>query len=281
MIHETITKRRLAILLILAVVVIFAGFAWLALNNLPFDQMGRQTPTDTAAARAESDCTQPLAYWRAHPELYPPQVFIGDVAYKERELEALLLNDSQEPAQQLKVQLVVAFLNSQAGADQSLIEPTLFEAYGWLVEHPAGSQVTEAGLAEGRQMILALEDFNLGLAGVPACEGIGAATRTSTSGASQTPPFSPTPSPTVTATASGTLTAIEITATATPTATRSAAPPVVYPTDTEISPTRPPAPTDTPRPADTATSMPTTAPTATFVLPPLPTDTIVPPPLPP
>jgi hypothetical protein len=282
--NETISKRRLAIILILAAVVIFVGLVWLAVRYLPLNLLGLQNPTGTASVQVQINCIYPLDYWRAHPELYPPQIFLGNVVYKERELEALLAGGSQDPVQQLKVQLVVAFLNGLVGADQSAIQPTVFEAYAWLVEHPAGSQLSEEELAQSQQMDSALHAYNQGLAGVAACEAnpvqelTNSVEGTVTQPVSQTPSGTPTHTPTGTPTPKVTLTQETLpspSATSTPTAHLAgnfSPTPTQYlpPQPTKTPTTRPPTSTATKIPA-TPTFTPPPPPSPTYTLPPLPT----------
>ncbi len=273
--NEIITRRRQIFIMIGASVVVFIGLVWLIAAIRPWDLLGVQIPTHTAASQVAKDCTHTVSYWKSHPELFPPRVFIGGVTYQETELGALLSNDSQELAQQIKIQLVVAFLNNQAGADQSTIEASVFDAYGWLEQHPSGSPLTEDGLGQGRQLFDALEAYNLGLAGVAACEATRLPTKTASPAHSATPVLSLTPNPTASPTASATPTLAGHTATDTymaPSPTRSATrtplPPVVQPTDTPQPPTAPPPPSNTPRPPDTPTSTPPPPPSPTLPPPP-------------
>jgi hypothetical protein len=285
--REIIAKRRLVIILVLVTVVIFIGLVWLIASSRPWNLLGLQPSTGTAGLQAARDCTMPVAYWKAHPELFPSQVYIGGVAYGEIELEALFSDDSEDLAQQIRAQLAAAFLNSQAGAGQTAIQATLFAAYGWLEQHPAGSQLSGEERLQGEQMYDELERYNLGLGEVEACEANLVATRTARPSWTATIEISPSPSPTSTATPSETPTPTQPTATATynylfptRTTTRTSGPPAENPTNTPRPPTQPPAATNTPRPPDTATYTPPPPPTATFTLPPLPTATFTLPPPP-
>jgi hypothetical protein len=176
-------------------------------------------------------------------------------------------------------------LNILSGADQSYIETTIFEAYAWLVQHPAGSQVTDSEQGEGTRLFNLLEAYNLGLTGVKPCEIAGLIlTEASTATETATVTASLTPSETGTLPPSETPVPTEITATDTyefipPTraATRTNEPPIQYPTDTPVPPTQAPAPTNTAVPPNTPTFIP---PQPTATLPPLPTatNTLAPPP---
>ena len=179
--NEIINKRRLIVIMVVVTVVIFVVLVWLITTYQPWDLLGLPGPNTSPTEPVATNCTFPLVYWKAHPELYPSQIVIGGIVYKERELGALLSDDTQDTSQQLKAQLVVAFLNNRAGADQSPIETILFDAYGWLVQHPAGSQMTNGELEAGRQLYNLLETYNLGLAGVGPCEAALSITKTSTS----------------------------------------------------------------------------------------------------
>jgi hypothetical protein len=301
--NEINTKRGLIIILVVATVVIFVAVVWVIATSLPWGKRGAQQSTATLGVLVASDCTRPVAYWKDHPELFPTQLIIGGVTYQERELEALLTDDNQELTQQLKVQLAVAFMNNQAGADQTSIETALFEAYGWLVQHPASSQVSSDELAVGKQLLDLLNAYNLGLGEVAACETASSLAKTNTPSAIATeillqasgiPTSSTTPSPTVTSTSLATqvpTTPLPIfnspTASATspqhptntpvkttqaPTATNTLKPPT--PTNTPKPPTptntiEPPTPTNTPEPP-TPTFPPEDTPTPTFPPPLLP-----------
>jgi hypothetical protein len=284
--NEILIRRRLILILVGVSVVIFIGLVWLIAANRPWNLLGLQNPTHTAGLQLTRDCTHPVTYWIEHPELYPPQVFIGGVTYQETELEALLLDDSPDLSQQLKTQLAVVFLNNQYGADQSTIETTVFDAYGWLEQHPAGSQLTNAELTQGRQLFQALEAYNLGLAGVAACEGNQVSSKTSTNTQTSTRvvtvAFTQTSTPTPGASPSPT---IQL---ATPTIT------TFLPSNTPVPPTQPPSrpsqtptryippptftataqapsPTNTAHPTPSYTPFPT--PTSTYTPFPVPTDT--------
>lgn len=287
--NEITTKRGLILILVVATVAVFVGLVWLIATYMPWNLLGFSSPSVTATAWTERNCTYPVSYWKAHPELYPPQMVIGGTIYKERELEALLSDETQNPAQQIKVQLAVAFLNILGGADQSRIETTIFEAYGWLVQHPAGSQVTEDELEAGTRLFRLLEAYNDGLSGVALCEGVQIPTLIASSTPTETPTvlLTTTPSQTATPSPSETPTPIEFTATATyflfvPTRTTkpTTEPPPQVPTNTPVQPTEPPAPTKTQPPPNTATFTPPPPPTATFTPPPLPSPTFTNPPPP-
>ncbi len=286
--NELIGKRRLIIILVVATVVVFVALVWVAEKFLPRGRPSSQSPTQTIGLLASSDCTHTIAYWKAHPELYPAQVIIGGVVYQERELEALLSDDSQELPQQLRVQMAVAFMNNQAGADQGPIETALFEAYGWLVAHPSGSQVTADDLKAGQQLFYQLEAYNQGLGGVEACESVLSVTKTgapagmATTGLAQ-PGASITPSATSTPPVTDTGTLMPTTPSliySSPTPSDTPQPPTNTPAKTKApTPTKtpkPPTPTNTPKPP-TPTDTPKPA-TPTFTLPPLPSPTFTLPP---
>ncbi len=281
--NEIIPKRSLIILLVIGTVVIFVALVVLIAIAGPRGKPDAQGATTTANPQLVRNCTYPLAYWKDHPELFPSQLIIGGIDYRERELDALLLDESQDLAQQLKVQLAVAFMNGQSGADQAPVESVVFDAYGWLVAHPAGSQVTEDDLSTGRQLFNELEAYNLGQAGVPACQaslletGMGTSTGIVTGTFSLTvyPGSSLTPSETPTQ--AGTLLNPSITprpttsqpaaASPTPSPTRTSPPPSRTFTPTTVNTTQAPSPTHTAEPP-TPTNTPE---------PPTPTNTPKPP----
>lgn len=283
--NEIISRRGLIVLLVVVTVVIFVGVVWLIARYLPLGLLGIAKPTATTSQLVKGNCTYPVTYWKEHPELFPPQIIIGGTVYQDRELQALLAHDSQDPVEQLKAQLAVAFLNNWSGADQTTVELTIFEAFGWLMQHPAGSTVSEVDSVAGKQFLSELEAYNLGLAGVKPCIASLSISPTSSPTGTTTLEITMTPSPTSTATptTSVTPTPSEVTQTATATkvlilptraATQTTAPPVQYPTDTPLPPT------NTPRPANTSTFTPPPLPSPTFTLPPLPTATYTLPPPP-
>ena len=277
--NETLNRRWLIISLVTVTVVIFLGLVWLIAVFKPWNVFGLQGSTATDSGMGITNCTYPVSYWKAHPELFPAQLIIGGTVYKERELEALLADDSQETEQQIRAELAVTFLNNQAGADQSSIETTVFDAYGWLVRHPTGSQVEEAELEEGRRLLNILEAFNMGTGGVAPCEAVSARTKTVTptgtstqtgANGNHTGTATETGTPTVTITLRGT--AQSPSGTPSPTNTRAIAPSqtptrtspaaaTFTPTMKAITPTHTLAPTFTSTPQPTSTATPSSEPT--------------------
>jgi hypothetical protein len=278
--NEIITKRGLVVILVIATVVIFVGLVWLIATYLPWYLLGIPSPSGTAGTRAEMNCTYPVSYWKKHPELYPAQMVIGGEVYNDKDLEVILSDGTQNPSQQIQTQLAGAFLNFLAGADQSSIETTIFEAYGWLIQHPEGSQIPDGELVAGTRLFNVLEAYNLGLTGVAPCEASSSLSLTETSTATETPTvlFTLTPSQTITSTPSET---------PTPTSSETMPfPTLIVPSQTPIPMiTEPGGSTTTPKPtlAPPATNtpiIPTEAPTATRTSPPPATPTYTPPPPP-
>ena len=282
--NELSSRRGWIIALIVATILIFVGLVWVIATFTPWSRLGLQNPSATADADALQECTYPITYWRQHPELYPAQVIIGGVPYKQRELEALLTDEELNLILQIRAQLAVAFLNIASGADQSGIEATLFNAYGWLLNHPLGTELSEDELEVGTKYLSLLETYNLGQAGVAACEaalplvrtGTNIATETATLGASSTPSQTATPTPSETPTISNqteTATYFYITPSYTTIPTTRVPPP--FPTNTSKPPTARPSPTNTPRPN---TPTPTPQPTPTLPAPsptlPVPSSTL-------
>ena len=152
---------------------------------------------------AGRNCTYPVGYWQEHPELYPSQMVIGGKVYRAKDIGGVFAQASQDTALQLQAQLSGAYLNFLAGADQSEIETTIFEAYGWLVRNPAGSELSESERQAGSKLTNLLLAYNQGLTGVPACEpeltltlaASGTATETPTQVLTSTPSETPTPTP--------------------------------------------------------------------------------------
>ncbi len=257
-------KRGLVLTLVIGTVVIFIGLVWAISTYLPLNLSASPSPTITAdAPRVAMNCASPVAYWKEHPELYPLQLVIGGQVYKTRELNAIFSGAIEDLPEKLQAQLTAAYLNIISGADQSYIETTIFEAYGWVALHPAGSQVDDSALAEGTRLFNLLEAYNLGLTGVKPCE-IALLTLTEPIKTTETATliFTVTPSQTNTTSPSETpiptnfptepiYTVVVASRTPSPT-TRATQQPASSPTNT-IEPTATKAPTNTPAPP-TATS---------------------------
>ncbi|HSB65475.1 MAG TPA: hypothetical protein VLD65_02800, partial [Anaerolineales bacterium] len=92
--NEFITRRRLIVILVTVTVMVFIGLVWLIARLGPWQLLGVPKSTLTPDALVMQNCAYPISYWKAHPELYPSQVVIGGTVYQERELEALLADDS-------------------------------------------------------------------------------------------------------------------------------------------------------------------------------------------
>jgi hypothetical protein len=272
-------KRGLVIILVIATVLIFIGAVWAIATYLPLNLLGLPHPSSTATALvAGKNCTHPVSYWKNHPELYPAQLIIGGQVYKTKDIQGIFSDDPQELTIQLQAQLTGAYLNFLSGADQSYIETTIFEAYGWLVQHPVGSALSDSEREAGTRLYNVLETYNQGLTEVAPCEPGLALTVTESGTASENPNtlLTVTPTETVTPTPSETPTLIEFTATATyifvlppSTATRTTEPPIQIPSNTPVIPTEAPTATETPVP----TAAPTNTPVTPATLTPIPTET--------
>jgi hypothetical protein len=274
--RESLKKRGLLLTLMVSSVVIFISLVWIFATRA---SRGLQsTPISTLAvtqARVEANCAYPIGYWEAHPELYPSQIVLGSQVYKADEVSKVLSDQSGGQRARLQAQLIGAFLNILSGADQSFINSTIFQAYGWIVDHPGGTEASEADLQAGARLYNLLEAYNLGLAGVPACQGAAAYAATVTLGPTETIALSPTgtpsetPTPTPSPSASPTTEFIYPTwtvAVSSPTRTPTVAEPNEPPEATETTaPTREPTetpepPTEEPSPTDTETPEPTLPP---------------------
>jgi hypothetical protein len=277
--NEITAKRGLILILVIATVSVFIGLVWLISTYLPLNLLGNSSPSYTPITPlVAKNCTYPVSYWMEHPELYPPRMVLGSKVLRLNEIRKALTGADQNPTAKLQAQLVGAFLNISSGADQGLIETTIFQAYSWLVQHPDGSQVSESDLETISRYYSLLEAYNLGLAGVAPClEGsTPAMTETSTPSVTPTLLLTFTPSQTLTLTPSETPTPIEVTVTATyifilPTNTViwNTQPPIQLPSTTPIRPTEPPPPTNIPPPPDTP--IPTQSPPTSTLPPPTPT----------
>jgi hypothetical protein len=267
-------KRGLVIILVIATVFIFVGLVWGIATYLPLNILGLPSPSKTALAPVVGkNCVYPVSYWEKHPELYPAQLVIGGQVYKAKDIGKIFSDETQDTAVQLQAQLTGTYLNYLLGADQSFVETTIFEAYGWLVQHPIGSALTDSEREAGTRLFIILETYNQGLTGVASCEPGLPVTITETSTASETATII------LTITPSETPTPIEFTATATyiiflptNTATRTTEPPIQIPSNTPVPPTEAPAPTNTPVPTTAPTEAPTNTPVTPATLTPVPTD---------
>jgi hypothetical protein len=283
--NELTTKRSLVLILVVAAAVIFISLVWLIATLDPWNLLTSAGPSSTAgSSMVDKNCTYPVYFWKEHPELYPAQIVIGNDIYQPKEIASVLADASEDPVNQLKVQLVGAFLNIASGADESSIEVTIFQAYGWLVRNPAGTDLSDSEHEAGTRLLDLLVAYNMGLTGIAPCEpGLPQySTQPSTATETSTLQVTPSPSETPTTTPSETPTPIEYTATATyefiqPTraATRTTAPTIQLPTNTAVQPTEQPASTDTPKPPNTPTTAP--PPPTPTLQPPTPT---LPPPTP-
>ena len=165
------TKRGLFIALVLGTMLIFVGLVWLIARNVPWGLFNNPTPSYTAVAlRLEKNCTNPVSYWRDHPELYPPVLVLGNDAYQAKDITEMLFDEGASLDTQLQTQLVGAFLNVLSGSDRVPIESTIFQAYDWLVQHPDGSEISPVEAEAGTRLSDALKSYNLGLSGVAPCQ---------------------------------------------------------------------------------------------------------------
>ena len=243
-------KRGLVLTLVIGTVVIFIGLVWAISSYLPLNLNASPSPTFTAdAPRVAMNCAAPIAFWLEHPELYPVQLVIAGQVYKSGDLQVIFSGQNEDLPTRLQAQLTAAYLNILSGADQSYIETTIFEAYGWVLQHPANSQIDDVAQEEGTRLYNLLEAYNLGLTGVAPCEfTLLAMTEPVKTVDTATVEFTMTPSQTETATPSETPS------------------PTTFPTEpiyTVVVPSRTPSPTkrNTEQPASTPTN--TTEPTAT------------------
>jgi hypothetical protein len=280
-------KRGLLVFLVMATVVVFVGVVWAMATFLPFNLGGEVSPTMTEpAASIKTNCVHSIAYWKEHAEAYPAQLVIGEQVYQAGEIRSIFTNAASDPWDELQAQLVGAYLNIRWGADQSYIQPILFEAYGWLVAHPQGSELAEDEKEDATRLDNLLQAYNQGVSGVAACEPMIEVDETIASSKTAISSATLTSSPSSTATISEAPTSSEISPTTTdfyipPTSTTqpTSIPPVQYPTNTKAPPTNtqppPEIPTNTQPPQPTIptnTTAPTSPPTKPPTLTPAPTE---------
>jgi hypothetical protein len=247
---EVITEKRgLVIILVIATVFIFVGLVWAIATYLPLNLLGLTSPSITPTVPVGGkNCTYPVSYWKNHPELYPPQLIIGGEVYEAKDIRGIFLDETADPIVQLKAQLIGAYLNFLSGADQNYVQATIFDAYGWLVQHPAGSGLTDSEREAGIRLFTILETYNQGLTEVEPCEPGLALTLTQTGMTTETPNLvsTITPSPAVTPSETST--------------------PTSYPTEpifTVIAPSRTPLPTTSAPVLPSSTPSETLSPSAT------------------
>jgi hypothetical protein len=273
--HLLSEKRGLLILLVITTVLVFIGLVWAIVTYLPLTSAASPSPSDTLEApRMALNCASPVAFWVKHPEYYPSQLIIAGKVYLAVEIKGIFEHANSDLPAKLQAQLVAAYLNTLSGAEQSYIQATMFEAYGWLVEHPSGNQLQPSDQDEGTRLLNLLEAYNLGQTGVAPCEtayltqqaemsritDTPTPTYTDTPNPSETSSASDTPQPTQTEPYQPVITVVQ--PSKTPTRT-SGAPiiPTQAPTFTR-APTQITPPTNTPKPVATST-LPPTAPAAT------------------
>lgn len=274
-------KRGLLILLVITTVVVFIGLVWAIVTYLPINSAASPKPSSTdEAPRMAINCASPVAYWLQHPEYYPVKLVIAGKVYPEAEIKGIFDHQANDLPAKLQAQLVAVYLNILSGAEQSYIQTTIFEAYGWLVNHPSGSELQAGDQEEGTRLYNLLEAYNLGQTGVAPCETIyltqqaemsrvtetATATVTDTPSPSESIAASETPSATDTETYAPVYTLVIPTWTRTPT-TQAPSYSTPEPTNT-TAPTQITPPTNTPKPE--VTLPPTATNTPDITLPPPP-----------
>jgi len=257
-----------------SVVILALAFGIAILGAAPRNGGSLPSTATNSHPAVTTNCNHSLYYWATHPERYPPYFVIGDQKYFREEVAAILADS--DPAHALLKQTVVAFLNTSAEGSLGRVNEELLEAYQWLADHRAASELLDIDRLESERLVAVLENFNNGLGNLPPCDDPGTPTPTDTVTHTRiptvnrkfTPTFTPTatrtlsPTPTRTATRSGTLASkATATPTSTWTATRTSPRPYVSPTRTPKPTLRP---TNTPRPSKTVpptTRAPTHTPT--------------------
>lgn len=289
-------KRGWLIFLVIATVMVFVGVVWAMATYLPIQLGEDASPTATEPGLSmKTNCVHSVAYWKDHSESYPAQMVIAGKVYKTSDIRLIFADNANDRWNELQAQLAGAYLNIHWGADQSYIEPILFEAYGWLVDHPSGNELSEGDREEATRLYDLLQAYNQGLSGVAACELLttGQVTATSvvteeattsteiTSTETTSAPSATQMLPSETNAVSDTPTYEPIYTQAVPTATPQ------QPTHTQayatLTPSRTLAPSATFTPINTTqapTPTNTSAPTNTPTFPASPTATITPPPPP-
>jgi hypothetical protein len=269
-------RQGLLIILVLATVVVFVGLVWVIATYLPFNSPASPQPSSTSeAVRTAMNCVAPVAFWVRHPEYYPQQLVLGGTVYPADEIEGIFSNQATDLSVKLQAQLTAAYLNFLSGADQSYIQVTIFEVYGWLMAHPSNSELQQADLEEGMRLFNLLEAFNLGQTGVAPCDVLYLTQQAETSIVTSTPTdtdtSTPVPTETILAsetpqpTATETYVPVYTVIVPTRTATRTSEPPIYHsPTPSQTkAPSSTTAPPNTPKPPTPTTEVPTPPPTET------------------
>jgi hypothetical protein len=282
-----IRKRGLLVTLVIATLILFIGLVWLIARYLPLNSTAIPIPSATKdMPRVVLNCASPVAFWKEHPEYYPAQLVIGGQVYKAADLDQIFSDQIGDLSAKIKAQLAAVYLNILSGADQSYIETTIFEAYGWLVDHPVGSQLTDTDQADGTRLFNLLDAYNLGLTGVAPCDIAFLTQQTEKSSDTPTVTFTGTFTPSPTETFSiGDTPAPSSTETNMPfytveVPTRTSKPTTTQPIINPPTSTHTPEPSATTKPTDTPIPSPSDTPEPTKTPPPSPTITKTPPPSP-
>jgi hypothetical protein len=138
---------------------------------------GTQCSGGTNTSSAAVGCTLTQGYWKNHPDVWPLQsLTIGGVSYTKDELLALFGTPPAGDASLILAhQLIAAMLNVASGAvAPSASAQAIADAQAWMTANlPAGGKLPygTSGSAGDAATKLgdALDQFNMGAAGVPHC----------------------------------------------------------------------------------------------------------------
>jgi hypothetical protein len=133
------------------------------------------TPRPSATATKQPtptkifSCVLPIDYWIEHPDLWPPEMFLGGVSYDRDEIDLIFEGEVRGIREHILQNLYIAYLNIYTNADSEAISETIEEANLWLKNNPPENSITEEARESGLYLAQALTDFNTGLLGLEFC----------------------------------------------------------------------------------------------------------------
>ena len=166
--------RRFPLLALLLAAVLLSSSVFIPLSGAAWRQTLGISGNISANAdlwEQGQDCTQPLEYWRDHPDAWPASlVSLGGVVYsQEQALNFLEINEDSPILETLKGQLLVARLNVLQGADGSIANPLIEEADLVLELSATAEGLASLELEHVALLSEALAYYNTGLAGPGQC----------------------------------------------------------------------------------------------------------------
>lgn len=198
-------------------------------------------PTETPSI----NCTYPQIYWASDSDAWRIEnIILGNLSLSKAEAIEILNLTEPTPTERLMGQFFTTLLNTQNGADSTVIDQTMVTVRDWLILNPYGIDLSASELLQIEAYTELLQEYNLGISGPGLCADV---VETPTPAASETP-------------------------TATATSIPAAVIPAPSPTPTKGTggrqkPSNTPAQTNTlqPKPSNTPAPIPTTVPPPTDI----------------